>query len=229
MTIQISRPHQNVLELLFDRPAQRNALNSVMVQGVADALEDADATAVVIGSTSREAFSAGVDLRLSDSERAAVSRALYRLYRQMRASRAIIISAISGHAVGGGAQIAIASDLRIAAPNASIRFLGPGHGLAVGAWGLPSLVGRGRAADLALSLRPVDASEALQVGLVEYIVDDPLSKAHEYAKHLTALDRSAVSAVKQIVMLSDPLEALEAEERHNDTWGGSVPENGLPS
>ena len=71
----------------------------------------------------------------------------------MLASPVIIIASIHGAAVGAGAQLAVASDLRIGSPPARFRFAGPGHGLAVGAWGLPSLVGRGRAAEICLSMR----------------------------------------------------------------------------
>src|SRR3954467_6370006 len=91
----------------------------------------------------------------TDPERAAVSALLYALYGRMTSSDAIIVAALGGAAVGGGAQLAIAADLRVASPGAHVRIAGPGHGLAVAAWGLPSLVGRGRAVDLCLTMRHV--------------------------------------------------------------------------
>ena len=84
------------------------------------------------------------DLSLADDERAQVSDLLYRLYQRMLLSPAPVIAAVDGPAVGGGAQLALASDLRVGGAGARLRFVGPGHGLAVGSWGLPSLVGRGR-------------------------------------------------------------------------------------
>ena len=90
----------------------------------------------------------------------------------MTGRAAIVVAALDGAAVGGGAQLAIAADLRVAAPAAFLQLAGPGHGLAVGAWGLPSLVGRGRALDLCLSMRPVEREEALAIGLVDRVADD---------------------------------------------------------
>src|SRR3954453_13654466 len=97
-------------------------------------------------------------------ERAAVSCRLHALSGRMTSSDAIIVAALGGAAVGGGAQLAIAADLRAASPGAPVLTAGPGHGLGVAAWGLPSLVGRGRAVDLCLTMRHVDASEALRIG-----------------------------------------------------------------
>src|SRR5919108_254958 len=73
---------------------------------------------------------------------------------------------------GAGAQLAVAADLRVASPGARIQVAGPGHGLAVAAWSLPSLIGRGRAMDLCLTMRPVGAEEALRIGLVDRLEDD---------------------------------------------------------
>ena len=73
-------------------------------------------------------------------------------------------------------------------PDRPIRFAGPGHGLAVGAWGLGSLVGRGRAIDLCLSMREVSADEAAAIGLVDRVADDPDAAALELATQVTRLD-----------------------------------------
>src|SRR3712207_7270247 len=83
-----------------------------------------------------------------------------------------IVVAIEGPAVGAGMQLAVAGDLRVAGPQTKLCVAGPGHGLAVAAWGLPSLVGRGRALDLCLTMRTVGAEEALAIGLVDRIEQD---------------------------------------------------------
>ena len=86
----------------------------------------------------------------------------------------------------------------MAAPAAFLQLGGPGYGLAVGAWGVPSLVGRGRAIDLCLSMRAVAADEALAIGLVDRVADDADAAALELAAGLAALDPAAAARVKRV-------------------------------
>ena len=226
MTVAVSEPFPGVRQVLLDRPDSRNALDLEMVSELSRSIGLTEPRVVILGSTSNEAFSAGVDLSLPDAGRAEVSRALYGLYHQMRSTDAIVVAAVTGHAVGGGAQLMLASDIRVASPDLSIRFMGPGHGLAVGAWGLPGLVGRGRAIELALTMRLVGAEEALAIGLIERIDDQPLEWALDFALHVLTLDPEAVAAVKRIVAVSDPLAALGMESEHNHRWSGAIPPSG---
>jgi enoyl-CoA hydratase/carnithine racemase len=222
MSVRVTEPQPGVVTALLDRPEKLNALDMAMVSGIRGALSRAGISVLILGSTTNQAFSAGADLDLSDPERAAVSDALYELYQEMRESDVIVVAAARGHAVGGGAQLLIASDLRIVGHDVSIRFAGPAHGLTVGAWGLPSLVGRGRALELCLSMREVGAAEALAIGLVERVADDPIGQALDLASHLTRLHRDAVTAVKRVVAVVDPSTALDEERHRNSGWGGSV-------
>jgi enoyl-CoA hydratase/carnithine racemase len=144
--------------LLSDR---LNAVNKPLVQALNAAFDRVDARAVVLGSSTREAFCSGADLDLEDAERAEVSDLLYGLYEKMVRLTAPIVVALDGHAVGAGVQLAVAGDLRVVGPQAKLRVAGPGHGVAVAAWGLPSLVGRGHALDLCLAMRTIGAQEAL--------------------------------------------------------------------
>ncbi|MEX0864894.1 MAG: enoyl-CoA hydratase/isomerase family protein [Acidimicrobiia bacterium] len=226
MTVAVSEPLPGVRQVLLDRPDSRNALDLEMVSELSRLIGETGPGVVILGSSSRDALSAGVDLGLPDAERAEVSRALYGLYQQMRSTDAIVVAAVTGHAVGGGAQLMLASDIRVASPDLSIRFMGPGHGLAVGAWGLPGLVGRGRAIDLALSMRSVGAEEALAIGLIERIHDLPLEWALDFARHVITLDPEAVVAVKRIVGVVDSLGALGMEREHNHRWSGAIPPSG---
>lgn len=208
--------------ILLDRPGKRNAIDGGLVNTIRQAVETATGNAIVLGSTNPTAFSSGADLGLEDADRAAVSAALYELYALMREAPQVIIAAANGHAVGGGAQLLLASDLRFADPGVTIRFVGAGYGLVVGAWGLPSLVGRGRALDLCVSMRPVSAEEALVIGLVDRLVDDPLAAAIEYGDQLEDLPPSSVAHAKQIVGISDLDAALRAEQKRNAGWDGSM-------
>ena len=218
------RPAAGVLRLRFDRPERRNALDRSMVQALLDAFAEPGEPVVLLGSTTRDAFCAGADLRLADDERAAVSDLLYELYGRMTACDAIVVAALDGPAVGGGAQLAIAADLRVASPGARIQVAGPGHGLAVAAWALPSLVGRGRAMDLCLTMRPVGAEEALRIGLVDRLADDAAAAGLALATELAELDAAAAARVKRVAWASAlALGALEDERAGNRAaWSGSM-------
>jgi enoyl-CoA hydratase len=222
--IETERHSDGVATLWLSRTERRNAIDSTLIAALIEAVEAVPDAVIVLGSRDPRAFSAGADLTLGDDERAAVSDRLYELYRLLVTRRAPVIAAIGGAAVGGGAQIAIAADLRVMSRSATLRFVGPGHGLAVGGWGLPSLVGRGRALDLCLTMRPVSAAEALAMGLADRICDDPLADALEIASALARLDAGAVARVREVVYETfGIINALDRERRGNfDTWSGSV-------
>jgi len=222
--VRRDRPAAGVLRLRFDRPERRNALDRSMAQALLDAFAEPEEPVVLLGSTTRDAFCAGADLRLADDERAAVSDLLYELYGRMTACEAIVVAALDGPAVGGGAQLAIAADLRVASPGARIQVAGPGHGLAVAAWALPSLVGRGRAMDLCLTMRPVGAEEAVRIGLVDRLADDAAAAGLALAAELAALDAAAAARVKRVAWASArALDALEDERAGNRAaWSGSM-------
>jgi enoyl-CoA hydratase len=222
--VRRDHPQPGVVRLLLDRPERRNALDRALVEGLLEAFHEPGEPVVVLGSTSPAAFCAGADVTLQDAERADVSDLLYELYARMTGSEAIVIAALDGHAVGGGAQLAIAADLRVAAPATTIRLAGPGHGLAVGAWALPSLVGRGRAMELCLSMRWVHAEEALRIGLVDRVAEDPAAAALDLAEHVAALDPDAVRRVKRVVGTAARRDAALAEEAEGNRlgWSGDV-------
>jgi enoyl-CoA hydratase len=220
----VDRPARDVLRLQLNRPDRLNAIDMPLVSALLAAFDAVDARAVVLGSSTPKAFCSGADLDLEDEERARVSDLLYELYEKMVELPVPIVVALGGHAVGGGAQLAIAGDLRIAGPGTKIRVAGPGHGLAVAAWGLPTLVGRGRALDLCLTMRAVSAEEALATGLVDRIEEDPGEAAIELASELARLDPAAVGRVKHVVSTaSRSLDALREERSGNhESWSGSV-------
>ncbi len=216
-----------IVTLSLSRPARRNAIDAALAGRLRAAFEaHGSARVIVLRSAQPGMFCAGADLGIPDEERAGVSRELYALYAQMVAAPAPVVAALDGPAVGGGAQLAVACDLRVAGPRASVRFLGPGHGLAVGAWALPSLVGRGRALDLCLTGRTVQREEALRIGLVDRLADDASVAAAELATALAALQPDAVARVKAVAaraLAGGAAAALELEAEGNARWGGGTP------
>ncbi len=222
------RPRDGVVRLRLNRPARRNAIDDGLLAALRSAVDDSagdpGTRAIVLSSATPAMFCAGADLKVPDAVRQQVSRDLYRLYRRMLSLPVPILAALTGPAVGGGAQLAIASDLRVAGPGSWLRFVGPGHGLAVGAWGLPSLIGRGRALDLCLSGRRVGAQAAAEMGLVDRMAEDAEALALDLAAGFAALDRDAVARTKALAG-AGALAALDAEAEGNRHWSGraSVP------
>jgi len=200
--------------LRLARPERRNALDVTLMTAVRDALAAEPGMPVLLGSTDPQVFCAGADLTVSDAERGAISDLVYDCCEIMITRPGPVISVITGAAVGGGAQLAAASDLRIAGWGARLRWIGPpGPDLAVGAWLLPDLAGRGAALDLVLTGRWVDAGEALALGLVNQVEDDPERAAEELAGSLAA--RGAGAAVKAVMAAGGLLDRLRAEREVN--------------
>jgi enoyl-CoA hydratase/carnithine racemase len=223
MSVRLETDDRGVPLVLLDRPSRRNAINMDMIDGIREGVRSAGPV-LILGSTDRRAFSSGADLDLEDPARAGVSDALYSLYQEMRDSETVLVAAADGYAWGGGAQLLLACDLRIGGPDLNIRFMGLGHGLVVGAWGLPELIGRGRAVELCLTMRSVGAEEALRIGLVERVVAEPLEEAANLASSMLRVDPRSLAGVKRVVSNPDPMSALNLERELNSSWDGSMPQ-----
>jgi enoyl-CoA hydratase/carnithine racemase len=211
------------LSVRLDRPERRNALDVGMTRALRDIFRADPAVPVLIESAGPGAFCAGADLSLPDRERAVVSDLLYETYEAMVTRPGPVIAVVGGPAVGGGAQLAGAADLRVAGPRARFRWTGPpGRDLAVGAWLLPGLIGRGAALELTLTGRWVEAGEALGLGLVNRVEDEPGKVAAELAGDLLARGARAAGPVKLIASAGGLLERLRAErEANRAAWSGA--------
>jgi len=207
--------------LRLSRPERRNALDVSLMRAVTDSLALEPDVPVVLGSADPRVFCAGADLTISDAERAAVSDLIYDCCEIIVTRPGPVIAVLTGPAVGGGAQLAAASDLRIAGPAARLRWTGPpGLDLAVGAWLLPDLVGRAMAMDLVLTGRWVEAAEALALGLVSRVCDDPELAAGQIAASLAG--RGA--GVKAVMAAGGLLDRLRAERAANrSAWAHAIP------
>ena len=200
--------------LRLARPERRNALDVGLMTAVRDALAEEPEVPVLLGSTDPRVFCAGADLTITHAERATISDLIYDCCEAMITRPGPVIAVVTGAAVGGGAQLAAASDLRIAGPGARLRWIGPpGPDLTVGAWLLPDLVGRGPALDLVLTGRWVEAAEALALGLVNRVEDDPEQAAEQAAEVLAA--RGTGAGVKAVLAAGGLLDRLRAEREVN--------------
>ena len=167
-----------------------NRLTRVRVQAVTAAVEDlvAHPPALLVIAGNAKFFSAGADL----NEIAALTGAGAFRFAQMgqRLMTAVAsfptptIAAIQGYCMGGGLDLALACDRRIASTHALFGHRGAALGLITG-WGgtqrLPRLVGKGRALQMFLAAEKLHAPQALRAGLVDAIVEDPLAAALEAA------------------------------------------------
>lgn len=197
--------------LTIDRPERRNALDSAVRTALLAALDDLredDAVRVVVLTGSGGHFAAGADVREfaertpDDQRRAMTGR---RLFDEVAAYPKPTIAMIQGFCLGGGCELALACDLRVAGESArfgqpEIRLgLIPGGGATQR---LPRLVGTGAALRLVLTGEIVDAAEAYRIGLVEWLVPDAelrdrtLALATELAERSPVALRAAKAAVR---------------------------------
>ena len=227
--LRVERNPAGYRRLLLARPRQHNALDVGLARALRDAFAEDLAEPVVLGSTEPRVFCAGADLTVSDADRSIVSGLLYDCYEVVVTRPGPVIAAVGGPAVGGGAQLAAAADVRIAGPAARLRWAGPpGLDLAVGAWVLPELVGRGRALELITTARWVDAAEALSLGLVSQVTAEPLQAAASLAADLVARGPGAAAKAKMIMTTGGLLDRLHAEKQANQSAWAQALMVGLP-
>jgi enoyl-CoA hydratase len=212
--------------LRLARPQRRNALGVSLTAAIRDALAAEPSVPVLLGSTDPGMFCAGADLTISDAERSVVSDLIYDCCHIIITRPGPVIAVLSGAAVGGGAQLAAASDLRIASPAARLRWAGPpGLNLTVGAWLLPDLVGRGPAMDLVLTGRWLESPEALALGFFHHVSPEPDVLAGEIAADLAR--RGVAAGIKPVMAAGGLLDRLQAERAANrSAWAqvtGPVP------
>jgi enoyl-CoA hydratase len=219
-SVRVEPSPAGYLRVRLDRPDRRNALDLAMVRALHAAFAAERSALILLDSTDPGAFCAGADLGVSDAERGEISDLLYETYEVMITRPGPVIAVVTGPAVGGGAQLAGAADLRVAGPGGRFRWTGPpGRELAVGAWLLPSLVGRGVALELTMTGRWVDAAEAERIGLVNHVRAEPGLAAAALAGRLLDRGAGALGAAKQIAAAGGLVDRLRAERAANrDAW-----------
>jgi enoyl-CoA hydratase/carnithine racemase len=204
-----------VATLTLDRPAKHNAITHAMAAQLAEHAAtinaDEDIRAVLLIGGGARAFCAGMDLRAIEAFATAWAFRHRPDYPgAVRSIRKPVVAALRGWALGGGFELALAADIRIAAESTRIGFPEVTRGW-VGGGGasqlLPRLIGQGQALRLLLTGEQVDAAEALRLRLVEQVVPDDALEATAAAlcARLAALPPVAVQAVKAAVR-----QALEA-------------------
>ncbi len=197
----------------ISRPAALNALNGQVLSeldAVFSAIEADDSVRSVVLTGEGKAFVAGADIAemrdLAPEQAAAFAARGAKVFERIERLSQPVIAAVNGYALGGGCELALSCDIRVASEKA--RFGQPEVGLGItpgygGTQRLPRLVGMGDAMRMILSGQPIDAAEALRVGLVsavyppEALLEGALSLADAIAKNAPFAVRAAKRAIRE--------------------------------
>jgi enoyl-CoA hydratase len=221
--------------LRLERPKARNALNTQMLEEMLEhlrtAAEDEQMRALVISSSDHMGLSAGADIREEMDEAAGIRRMqlFADLYDAITSFPKPTIAACHGDVIGGGAEIAVACDMRIGGSNLRMRFPGAALGVPVGPARLVTLCGLAAAKYLLLSSRFVAADEALRLGLVNRVAPAASTEqaAIELAAEVAAHPPEAVARLKRMLHDWDGVESRSVKEGEGQVeWQRSGP--GLP-
>jgi enoyl-CoA hydratase len=216
-----------VAVITMNRPEALNAFNIEQLEQFGAALEKVGkqrgVRAVIVTGAGDRAFAAGADIKqmagLSPAEGLAFGRKGHAITNAIELLPQPVIAAVNGYAFGGGCEIAIACDIRVASENA--RFAQPEVGLGIPpGWGgsqrLPRLIGPGLAAEMIYTGQQVQADEALRIGLVNavYPLDKLMPSAREMGAQIARNSPRAVRAAKRLMTLAfagNPGAGLAAE------------------
>lgn len=227
---------QGIALLRLERPKARNAIDSQMLtellEHLAAARGDEAVRVLVISSGDSMGLSAGADVREElDSEAHVRRMQLFSdLYDAIVSFPKPTIAVCHGHVVGGGAEIAVACDMRVGGSNLRMRFPGAALGIPVGPARLVTLSGLSAAKYLLLSSRTIGADEALRLGLVNRVAPAAGTEdaALELAAGVATHPPEAVARLKAMLHEWDDVVGRSAEEGQGQVeWQRSGP--GLPS
>jgi methylglutaconyl-CoA hydratase len=198
--------------LTLNNPERQNALSAAVVADLTRAAQELAVhprvRAVILHGGEAKAFCSGADLKerigLTEPE---VMAAVHRLREAVNTIAGLpmpVIAAVHGIAFGGGCELALAADLRIMASDATIGLTEVGWGIIPGAGGcarLPGLVGAALAKELIFTARKLTAAEALQIGLVNRVVEREqlLEQARAFARAIAQQGPLAVRAAKRAI------------------------------
>ena len=211
-----------VITLTLNRPDRRNALNRALLdelQGRLDGLAHSQVRSLILTGAGPLAFSAGADLverqAMAASQLREHTLAIARVADTLADFPVPVIASIQGFCLAGGAELALACDMRTASEEAIFAFPEVQLGIFPGAGGptrLTRLIGPGAARSLLFTGRRLSASEAAHMGLVQWIGQDPLEQAREWATQIAHASPIAVRTLKQAMQASQHLPQREAEQ-----------------
>ena len=203
---------EGVAVLTVDRPAVRNAISPATMDALDAALDAvADAAVLVIHGGGDRAFISGGDLKelakiRSFDDAVAMAVRMRRLCDRIATFPAPVIAALNGHALGGGAEVAVAADIRVACDDVTIAF-NQSRLAIMPAWGgaerLAGMVGRSQALLLATTGERIGAAEALRIGLVDRVYPRA-SFESSWRSLAAAIAASPSRSIKSVIAAAAP-------------------------
>ena len=215
----------NIALLAISRPSALNALSSAVLAEINSALAEVRANAgcrsLIVTGDGDKAFVAGADIAemrdLNPEEAVSFSRRGQAVFRAIEELPIPVIAAVNGYALGGGCELALSCDIRIASENA--RFAQPETALGIipgfgGTVRLQAAVGQARAAYLILTGKQVCAADALSMGLVSEVTtrESLMTRAREIAAELASRSPAALAHAKQVMVTCSKAYEREALE-----------------
>lgn len=201
-----------VAVLTLNRPEAMNSLNGDMFVRLREIIEeierDDDIRAVIITGAGKKAFCAGIDLRerrgMSDQDVDALRSSIFTLFRRLQEMEKPLIGAINGIVLGGGAEIALICDMRIASENARFGQTEVKWAIVPAAGAcqrLPAIVGMGVAKELLFTGKIIDAEEGSRIGLYNHVTrsQDLMRHSMELAEVISENGPVAVRQVKKVI------------------------------
>jgi enoyl-CoA hydratase/carnithine racemase len=215
----------------LNRPEKHNAMNRELSGALAETFARLEADdgvlAIVLTGAGEKAFCAGADMSEGGQPAAGARRTASGVLDGVAAVAAAtkpVIGALNGYTYGGGALLAVSTDIRHASPNCTWRFVGASYGLVVGGRLLAEIVGPAHAKELLFRANVIDAAEAERIGLVNRVVpaNELVSAAVEIGKQIAANSPDAVRWAKRVVnAATDPDKAHEVEDESNRVLRGT--------
>ena len=221
----IAEVKDGIFSITINRPDKLNALNRQTIIEIGEAVKEANADKTVMGiiitGSGPKAFVAGADIKefmsLSGEQGKAMARSGQEIFQAIEDSPKPVIAAVNGFALGGGCELAMSCHLRVASDNAQFGQpevnlgLIPGYG---GTQRLTRYIGRTKALELMMTAAMIPAQQALQLGLVNYVVapDALLAKCVELLNVIKTKSPEAIgSVIKAVNAYDGTMEGFEAE------------------
>lgn len=222
--------NEGVTVLKISAPKSLNALNSTLLRELDDFVDNLDSSTrvLIITGDGEKSFVAGADIsemaHLNEEQGREFGRLGAQVFRKIELLPIPVIAAVNGFALGGGCELAMACDIRIASSKA--KFGQPEVGLGIipgfsGTYRLPKLIGQGYAKEMIYTGKAIRADEALRIGLVNAVYEPEELMAHalEMAQKMLANAPIAIGLAKQSIGEGYDLDADAAIALENDLFG----------